>query len=168
MGARVVLAPTPAAAAKLRVTSVSMALRRGSRRRGVAQEATRTVAGLRAPQLGQHGSVEHAMGRQALSYARSLTAVAENVAALEADLTAVFGAHDAQIISSFPGLGSVLGARLLAEMGDDRERFATARGLKAYAGTAPVNRASGTKTSITMRVVRNKRLNNAAYLWALP
>jgi len=171
MGARVVLAmaPTPAAAAKLRVASVSAALRRGGRRRGVADEAARIVAGLRAPQLRQLGTVENAMGRQAVCYARSLAAVAENVAALEADLTMAFEDHpDAVIIKSFPGLGSVLGARLLGEMGDDRGRFATARGLKAYAGTAPVTRASGTKSSITMRVVRNKRLNNAAYLWALP
>jgi transposase len=62
----------------------------------------------------------------------------------------------------------VLGARLLAEIGDDRRRFATARGLKAFAGTAPVTRASGQKTVVTMRVVRNKRLNHAAFLWALP
>ena len=84
-------------------------------------------------------------------------------------MTAAFSAHpDAQIITSFPGLGSILGARLLGEMGDDPSRFQTARGLKAYAGTAPVTRASGTKTSVNVRVVRNRRLNHAAYLWALP
>ena len=171
MGARVVLAmaPTPAAAAKLRVASVAAALRRGGRRRGVPDEAARIVAGLRAPQLRQTNAVENAMGRQAVCFARSLAAAGENVAALEADLSAAFETHpDAAIIRSFPGLGTVLGARLLSEIGDDRERFATARGLKAYAGTAPVTRASGMKSSITMRVVRNKRLNNAAYLWALP
>jgi len=42
----------------------------------------------------------------------------------------------------------VLGARILAEIGDDRARFASARGLKAFAGTAPVTRASGTKPSL--------------------
>ena len=75
---------------------------------------------------------------------------------------------DAAIISSFPGLGIVLGARILGEIGDDRTRFADAHGLKAFAGTAPVTRASGMKTVVTMRVVRNKRLGQAAYLWALP
>jgi transposase len=88
---------------------------------------------------------------------------------LEAALTAAFQDHpDAPILVSFPGLGPVLGARLLGEIGDDRTRFATARGLKAYAGTAPTTRASGTKTYIGLRRVRNKRLNQAAYLWALP
>jgi hypothetical protein len=68
----------------------------------------------------------------------------------------------------FPGLSTILGARILAEIGDDRSRFATARGLKAFAGTAPVTQASGMKTVVTRRVVRNKRLGQAAYLWALP
>jgi transposase len=45
-----------------------------------------------------------------------------------------------------PGLGTVLGARMLGEVGDDRERFTDARGLEAFAGTAPVTRASGTKS----------------------
>ncbi|MEV0969931.1 transposase [Microtetraspora glauca] len=35
------------------------------------------------------------------------------------------------------------GARVLAELGDDRTRFADARALKAYAGSAPIIRASG-------------------------
>ncbi|MGH3439510.1 MAG: transposase, partial [Sciscionella sp.] len=41
-------------------------------------------------------------------------------------------------ITSFPGLGDLTGARVLAEIGDDRTRFADARGLKAFAGSAPV------------------------------
>jgi hypothetical protein len=90
-------------------------------------------------------------------------------ASLEQSRTTAFGQHpDAEIITSFPGLGTVLGARILAEIGDDRARFATARGLKAFAGTAPVTRASGRKIIVTRRVVRNKRLGQAAYLWALP
>ncbi len=53
---------------------------------------------------------------------------------------------DAEVILSFPGLGVQLGARMLAEIGDDRQRFTDARGLKAYAGAAPVTRASGSRT----------------------
>lgn len=171
MGARTVLrlAPTPAAAATLRPSTIAAALRRGGRRRGVDAEAQRIVAGLRAHHLRQPQLVETAMGHQALGYARALATVAENVASLEAALTAAFQDHpDAPILVSFPGLGPVLGARILGEIGDDRERFATARGLKAYAGTAPVTRASGTKVHIGLRAVRNKRLNHATYLWALP
>ena len=52
-----------------------------------------------------------------------------NVAGLEQSLTVAFDQHpDAQIITIFPGLGSVLRARILAEIGDDRSRFASAAG----------------------------------------
>jgi transposase len=70
------------------------------------------------------------------------------------------------VILSFPGLGVQLGARVLAEIGDDHTRFADARGLKAYAGSSPITRASGKKSSITRRRVKNDRLNHAGYLWA--
>lgn len=60
----------------------------------------------------------------------------------------------------------LLGARVLAELGDDRHRFADARGLKAYAGSSPITRASGKKSSITRRWVKNDRLNAVGYLWA--
>lgn len=73
---------------------------------------------------------------------------------------------DAEIILSFPGLGTQLGARVLAEIGDDRRRFADARGLKACAGSSPVTRTSGKKSSITRRRVKNDRLNAVGYLWA--
>lgn len=55
---------------------------------------------------------------------------------------------------------------MLAEIGDDRRRFADARGLKAYAGASPITRASGKKSSVTRRWVKNDRLNAAGYLWA--
>ena len=55
---------------------------------------------------------------------------------------------------------------MLAEVGDDRTRFADARGLKAYAGSSPITRASGKKSSITRRWVKNDRLHHFGYLWA--
>jgi transposase len=55
---------------------------------------------------------------------------------------------------------------VLAEIGDDRARFADARGLKAYAGSSPITRASGKKSAITRRWVKNDRLNHTGYLWA--
>lgn len=73
---------------------------------------------------------------------------------------------DAEIIISFPGLGSLTGARVLAEIGDDRSRFTDAKGLKAFAGAAPVARASGKILSVMARRVKNQRLAAAGYLWA--
>ena len=50
---------------------------------------------------------------------------------------------------------------MLAEIGDDRSRFQDAKGLKAYAGAAPITRASGKTRSVTYRRVKNNRLNAA-------
>jgi hypothetical protein len=55
----------------------------------------------------------------------------------------------AAVITTVSGLAELTGARLLAEIGDDRNRFTDAGGLKAYAGSAPVTRASGKTTRPT-------------------
>src|SRR6201987_4018584 len=74
---------------------------------------------------------------------------------------------DAEIITSFPGLGNLAGARVLAEIGDDRTRFADAPGLKAFAGSAPITRASGKKTVVLHRHIKNRRLAAVGPIWAL-
>jgi transposase len=55
---------------------------------------------------------------------------------------------------------------VLAEIGDDRTRFADARALKAYAGSAPVTRASGRSLSVTHRRIKNDRLAAVGWIWA--
>src|SRR5438128_1523472 len=77
------------------------------------------------------------------------------------------GSHpDAEIIVSLPGLGTVLGARVLAEFGDDRTRYDDAKARKSYAGTAPITKASGKSKVVLARFARNSRLADACYLWA--
>lgn len=70
------------------------------------------------------------------------------------------------MLLSFPDVGVQLAARVLAETGDDRRRFSDARGLKAYAGSAPISRASGKRHYVGRRVVKSNRLHHAGYLWA--
>jgi len=60
----------------------------------------------------------------------------------------------------------VLGARVLGEFGDDPDRYQTAKGRKAFAGTAPVTRSSGLRTVVVARAACNQRLVDACYLWA--
>ena len=111
--------------------------------------------------------VEHAMGRQSLALLRQLDAACASAGDLEHAATESFNLHpDAGIITSFPGLGALTGARVLAEIGDDRSRFQDAKGLKAYAGAAPITRASGKTRSVTRRHIKNNRLNAAGYSWA--
>ncbi|WP_405499033.1 transposase [Nocardia sp. NBC_00511] len=60
--------------------------------------------------------------------------------------------------SQAAGLADLTGAGVLAEIGDDRTRFANDRALKAYAGSGPVTRASGKSIAITHRRINNDRL----------
>ncbi len=107
------------------------------------------------------------MGTAALALLATLNAECANVAALAEASSHMFTKHpDYEIIISFPGLGDLTGARVLAELGDDRARFADARAVKAYAGSAPVTRASGRSISITHRRIKNDRLANAGFIWA--
>ena len=168
-GARAVLAaaPTPADAAKLTLTQLRSLLKKAGRSRGIDTEATRLRDAFRIPQMRQLPLVEQAMGRQALALLGQLDAACASAADLERAVTESFNLHpDAGIITSFPGLGTLTGARVLAEIGDDRSRFQDAKGLKAYAGAAPVTRASGKTRSVTHRRVKNNRLAAAGYSWA--
>jgi hypothetical protein len=138
--ARAVLAaaPTPGAAARLTLTQLRALLRKAGRSRGLDTEATRLRDTFRAGQMRQLPLVEDAMGRQALALLRQLDAACVSADDLEQAASQSFNLHpDAGIITSFPGPGALTGARVLAEIGDDRSRFQDAKGLKAYAGAAP-------------------------------
>jgi transposase len=96
-----------------------------------------------------------------------IASLSEQLAAMEAALTSSFTAHpDAAIVQSQPGLGVVLAARVLAEFGDDPQRYVSAKARKAYAGTAPITRASGLRQVVLARSVGNRRLATAGHLWA--
>jgi transposase len=167
--ARAILAaaPDPDAAAKLTRSQLQALLRRAGRARGIAGEAARLREALRQPQMRQLPMVEQAMGRQALALLGQLDACCAAADDLEQATTEAFEQHpDAAIITSFPGLGALTGARVLAEIGDDRTRFHDAKGLKAYAGAAPITRASGKTTAVLHRRVKNNRLNAAGYNWS--
>ncbi|MGW0816936.1 IS110 family transposase [Streptomyces viridiviolaceus] len=160
-------APTPSRAASLTRTQLQAALKRAGRQRGIATEADRLREVFRADWAYQPPAVEDALGQQMLALVVQLEAACTATGNLAKAVEEAFPQHpDAEIILSFPGLGVQLGARVLAEVGDDRTRFADARGLKAYAGSSPITRASGKKSSITRRWVKNDRLNHAGYLWA--
>jgi transposase len=161
------LAPTPAAGARLSQARIATALRRAGRQRGITTLAAHLHHTLRIPQLRQPALVENAMGCQVNALLATLATECANADQLTAAATEAFTQHpDHQIITSFPGLADLTGARVLAEIGDDPTRFTDARALKAYAGSAPITRASGRSLSITRRRIKNDRLNAVGFLWA--
>jgi transposase len=161
------LGPTPATGAKLSTSRIAAALRRAGRQRGIDTRAVEIQAALRRPQLRHPELVEQAMGRQALALLATLNVECANAEELGQAAVEAFQKHpDHEIITSFPGLADLTGARVLAEIGDDRSRFSDARALKAFAGAAPITRASGRSLSVTARRVKNNRLAAVGFVWA--
>jgi len=161
------IAPTLAAAAKLSVSRIAAALRRAGRSRGIDQAAAEIKPELRKPQLRQPILVETVMGRNVLALLAVLDTACANVDELGQASAELFQRHpDYAIIMSLPGLADSTGARVLAEIGDDRTRFTDARALKAHGGSAPITRASGRSISVTHRHIKNNRLANVGWMWA--
>lgn len=168
--ARTILAaaPTPAQAATLTRAQLRSLLVKAGRKRNIDRDVEGLRAILRAEYLHQPPVVENAMGIQLGALLHQLNAACAAVDELSEAAMTHFERHpDAEIITSFPGLGKLAGARVLAEIGDDRARFADARGLKAYAGSAPITRASGKKTVVLHRHIKNRRLTAVGSIWAL-
>jgi Transposase/Transposase IS116/IS110/IS902 family len=161
------LAPTPQSGAGLSKSQIAAALRRGGRQRGIAARAATIQAALRAPQLAAPPVIAAAMGASVRASVSVITEMTAQTAALEGQLAMDFEQHpDAEVVRSLPGLGTVLGARVLGEFGDAPDRYTTTKSRKNYAGTSPITRASGTKRMVLARHVRNQRLADAIYLWA--
>lgn len=161
------LAPTPELGRRLSRSKIAAALRRGGRRRNVEARTEQIQAALRSEQLRTSASLERTYGVIASSLLGLIAGLNVQIEGLERDLHGAFEQHpDAEIILSQPGLGSILGARVLGEFGDDRTRYADARARRNYAGTSPITKASGTRHVVLARFARNERLYDACRRWA--
>jgi transposase len=162
------MAPTPTwARDKLTLQRLRRSLAASGRRRNLDRRAREILQALQAPELSALPLIEQAYGDVVGSLVVVIDGLTHQIAKLEADLAERFEGHpDAEIITSLPGLSSVLGARVLAEFGDDPTRYEDARARRRYAGTAPITRASGTRLVVLARVARNRRLFDACYLWS--
>ena len=122
---------------------------------------------LRTEHLPAPAAVTAAFGATTRATVGIIAELNRQIGELEAELSTHFEAHpDADIYRSLPGLGVILGARVLGEFGDDPNRYTTAKCRKNYAGTSPLTIASGRKRAVLARHVRNRRLYDAVDLWA--
>lgn len=160
------LAPDPDTAARLSRAKVVRALTAANRRDVTARaETIREV--LTAPELRRPYPVQDAYAAVVASEVALITVLNTQIERLGQVVDEHFGRHrDADIYTSLPGLGVILSARILGEFGDDPHRYADAKCRKAYAGTAPITRASGTRKVVLARYARNRRLGDAVQQWA--
>lgn len=160
-------APHPDQARQLSATQISAALKRGGRQRNLDTKAAEIKQALRSPQLSAPSAVAAAFAATTHSLVAVIAGLNKAIGELEAELATHFSQHpDADIYLSLPGLGVTLGARVLAEFGDDPERYADAKSRRNYAGTSPRTIASGKKHVVLARFVRNRRLYDAIDQWA--
>ena len=154
-------APDPVRAARLTRAQVSAALKR-SRRRNIPDKAAAILAALRSEQLGQPAALTAAYAATVRALIALITTLNQQVKILQGQVEEHFGQHpDAEIYLSQPGMGAILGARVLAEFGDDPHRYADGKARRNYAATSPLTRASGKRKVVIARFVHNDRLIDA-------
>ena len=159
-------APDPDQAARLRRGTIATALRK-ARRRHAEDRAQELLDLLGAQELRQPPAPQAAYAAVVASEVAVIVTLNTQIERLGAVVGEHFGRHrDAEIYASLPGLGVILGARILGEFGDDPDRYRDAKARKNYAGTSPITKASGTKKIVLARYARNRRLGDALQQWA--
>ena len=139
------MAPDPDSAARLSRSRIGGALKR-ARRRDVETKAERIQAVLRSEALTQPPPLAGAYAVTVRATVAMIVAFNAQIAALGGQVEAHFGQHpDAEIYRSQPGLGEILGARVLGEFGDDPDRYDRPRARNNYPGHPPTPRPPGTK-----------------------
>ena len=160
-------APHPDQARQLSTAQIRSALKRGGRQRNLDSKAAEIRKTLRAPHMTAPPAVSRAFAATTTALVAVIAGLNQAIAELETELATHFEQHpDADIYLSLPGLGVTLGARVLAEFGDDPERYDNAKCRRNYAGTSPRTVASGRKHVVLARFVRNRRLYDAIDQWA--
>jgi transposase len=160
-------APSPEQGRRLSQTRIQTLLRKAGRQRNLAATAAKIKTVLGSEQLTARPGVVPAYAASASALIAVLTTMTEQTEVLAGQVEQGFGQHpDAEIYRSQPGLGTILGARVLAEFGDDRHRYPDAKARRNYSGMSPITKASGTKKVVLARYARNRRLGDALFLQA--
>jgi transposase len=160
-------APNPDLGRRLSQSRIETLLRRAGRQRNVSSTAATIRAALSFEQLTARPGVIPAYTASASALLAVLSTMSAQTEMLAGQVEQGFGQHpDAEIYRSQPGLGLILGARVLAEFGDDPGRYADTKARKNYSGMSPITKASGTKRVVLARFARNRRLGDALFLQA--
>lgn len=160
-------APSPEQGRRLSQARIESLLRRAGRQRNITATATKIKTALGSEQLSTRPGVVPAYAASAAALIAVLTTMAAQIEVLAGQVEQGFGQHpDVEIYRSQPGLGTILGARVLAEFGDDPNRYLDAKARKNYSGMSPITKASGTKRVVLARYARNRRLGDALLLQA--
>jgi transposase len=122
---------------------------------------------LHQPQLVANEVTTRTKSRLMLALVAQLVPLVAQIASYDQEIARLFLSHaDSEIFESLPRAGKRLAPRLLAEIGDDRTRYADVASLQALAGTSPVIFQSGTYSRIHRRHACIKPLRKALHQFA--
>jgi transposase len=159
--------PTPAAAAKLSAFQIASFLKARRANRDLAAKAAAAKEAFRAPALRARPEIARAKARLVRVLCAQLQALRPELSAYERELDRLLKTHpEGELFRSLPGLGVILASRVLAGTGDNPARFASAAGLCAYAGTAPMLIQSGKRAVVKARHACPKEFRDAVQQWA--
>lgn len=157
--------PTPAQAARIGVKRMDAFCRRHSYTGRVP--ADQLVERIQPHLLAASEGTTTGKQFTAQLFAEQLRMLNRQVRACNKHIDELLNVHpDAPTFLSFPGIGPIVAATLIAEMGDDRAHYPDARVLLAEAGLSPVTRASGRMHQVRFRYACNHRMRHAIDWWA--
>ena len=153
--------PTPHVAQAASVEQVAQVLKQAGHPTP-DKSAANIVETLHHPHLTADDVTTRTKSRLMLVLVRHLQPLLEEIAVYEKQITRLFlTQEDNEVFSSLPRAGKRLAPRLLAEIGDDRQRYADAASVQALAGTSPVPYESGNYSKPRRRLACMKPLRNA-------
>jgi len=122
---------------------------------------------LSRPQIFVEDFTVRAKSRLLITLVGQLKALITQLDEYQREIAKLFNEHpDCPVFKSLPGSGPKNGPRLLAEMGDNRQRYSKAKNVQCEAGTAPITDASGKSKIVKMRYSCRKPFRNTLYQFA--
>jgi transposase len=158
--------PTPQAAMAASAEQIQQVLKQAKHSNPTPVAAT-LFERLHEPHLQADTVTTRTKSRLMLALVSQLLPLLEQIAQYEKEIETLFLTHeDHEIFASLPRAGKRLAPRLLAEIGDDRQRYEDASSLQALGGTSPVLFQSGMYSKAHCRLGCIKPLRNALHQFA--
>jgi transposase len=158
--------PTPQAARAASAEQIQEVLRR-AKHSNPTTVAAKIVERLHQPHLQADAVTTRTKSRLMLVLVSQLLPLIEQIAQYDKEIDTLFLTHeDSELFESLPRAGTRLAPRLLAEIGDDRQRYQDASSLQALGGTSPVLFQSGMYSKAHRRLGCIKPLRNALQQFA--
>ena len=158
--------PTPEQAMSASVEQLAATLKQ-KRYPGARHAAQQIEERLRQPHLRANPITTRTKSRLMLALLAQLEPLMQQIADYDKEIERLFLMHaDSECFQALPGAGKRLAPRMLAEIGDDRTRYAAATSLQALAGTSPVLFQSGTYSKAHRRLGCIKPLRNVLQQFA--